>query len=195
MFDAPLTVTPLSASWPSARLDAFVWGGARADFAVWISPQQERWVVRSRVRRGPDGVLRRLRVRSVVENDAPREIDRSTFELHDDRFVELATDGTSAPLVLPATLLRDEPATPDPDRPETVRMRFAGPVRLEVAGVVAERNALLLRLGTPSDGWDQWMVQGVGEVTLGPADADPHRWLVAWRAGDQSDLLFAAPRG
>ena len=34
------------------------------------------------------------------------------------------------------------------------------------------------------------MVEGVGEVSLGPIGEPPHRWLVGWRGGD--DRLFAA---
>jgi hypothetical protein len=193
----PLRVTPLSPSGPTARLDEFVWGGERADLGVWEDRDGARILVRSRVRRDADGVRRRVRVRSHLGSETHRELDRVTFELHPDRFVELAPvrDGGTRRLELPARLDRDRAVLPDPSEPTTVTLRYVGTVRLELAGVCTEREALLLRLGDDRGGWDQWMVRGVGEVALGPADAAPHRWLSAWRAGDQSDLLFASPRG
>jgi len=193
----PLRCTPLGPSGPRARLDAFVWRGARADLGIWTDRAGERFMVRSRVRRESDGVLRRLRVRSIVEPDAPRELDRTTFELHDDRFIELVPPLADAParqLVLPAVLERDTPVHPEAVAGATVTLRYVGPTALELDGMRAERMALLLRLdgATPMD---QWMVEGVGEVALGPADGPARRWLAAWRAGDSSDLLFATPRG
>ncbi|MCO4769222.1 MAG: hypothetical protein KDA24_04275 [Deltaproteobacteria bacterium] len=197
MFDSPLRITPLGPSRDEARLDDFLWRGERADFAVWLDRGGDKLVVRSRTRRGPDGVLSRLRVRSIVEDDAPRELDRTTFELHPNRFVERVSASVDAParsIELPATLARGAAITPEGEASQTITLLYVGPVKLEVAGVEAERTAALLRLGGAS-GWDQWMVEGVGEVSLGPAGQLPHRWLVAWRAGDHSDLLFAAPRG
>lgn len=194
----PMRVTPLSPSADRARLDAYLWAGERADMGIWFERSGDKMMVRSRVRIGPDGVRRRLRVRSHLGEDAPRELDRTTFELHADRFVELpplAADGEQRRLELPAELTRDAPCTPDSGSSMQVTLLFAGTARLEVAGVEAERRAVLLRLGEPGAGWDQWMVEGIGEVAIGPAGEPPQRWLVAWRAGDQSDLLFASPRG
>ena len=197
MLDSPLRVEPLGPSLGEARLDTFVWGGVRADLAVWLDRSGDKIVVRSRVRQEADGVRRRVRVRSVIEDDVPVELDRTVFELHPDRFVELPpaeVDGAARSIELPAVLRRDQPVRPLGEDSQTVTLRFAGRARLRVGGIEAERDALLLRLGDEDGGWDQWMVAGVGEVSLGPANQAPHRWLVAWKAGDNSDLLFAAPR-
>lgn len=193
----PLRCTPLARSEDEARLDAFVWRGARADLGIWTNREGERFMVRSRVRRDRDGVLRRLRVRSIVEPEAPRELDRTTFELHEERFVELVPATADQPprqLVLPAVLQRDVPVRPEAVAGATVTLRYVGLAALDLDGMRAERRALLLRLdgATPME---QWLVEGVGEVALGPVDGPPRRWLAAWRAGDSSDLLFATPRG
>jgi len=194
----PMKVTPLSGSADRARLDAYLWSGERADMGIWFDRAGVKVMVRSRVRVGQDGVRRRLRVRSHLGDGSPTELDRTTFELHPERFVELpppTAAGVQRRLELDAELVREVPCTPESGSALQVTLLFVGRVRLEVAGVQAERRGLLLRLGEPGAGWDQWMVEGVGEVAIGPAGEPPHRWLVAWRAGDQSDLLFASPRG
>ena len=186
-----LHCVPLQPSEPSARLDAFLSSGARADLALWMDRQGETTLVRSRVRT-EGGERTRTRVRSTVHDEAPRELDRVEFLLGVDVFVERTPDGLE--LTLPAVLHRNVPVRPRKDDPRTVTLRYAGLARLTLGAWIVERRAILLRLGEGEGAWDQWMVEGVGEVALGPADRPPDRWLVAWRAGDHGDTLFAAPR-
>lgn len=177
-----LACEPLASSGERARIDAFLWPGERADAAVWEDRSGQRILVRSRVR-AVDGQRRRLRVRT--ESASGRELDRTWFVLGEDHFVERQADGD---LALPAELLRGTPVRPRPESALTVHLEYVGPARLSLGTQTEERRALLLRLG----GWEQWMVEGVGEVSLGPVGEPPHRWLVGWRGGD--DRLFAAAR-
>lgn len=173
-----LRCEPLGPSEEQARLEAFLWPGERADAAVWEDRSGQRILVRSRVRE-VEGQRQRLRVRT--ESESGRELDRTWFVLDDDRFVERQADGD---LELPAELRRGEPVRPRSKSQLAVHLEFVGPTRLSLGARTERRRALLLRLG----GWEQWMVEGVGEVSLGPIGEPPHRWLVGWRGGE--DRLF-----
>ncbi len=189
----PLVVTPLAPCGTSARLDAFVYEGEEPDRAIWLDRDGERFAVRSKVGH-KDGVRVRTRVRSVRDGTGWRPVDRQIFELHEDRFVELPSGdkpGFDVPLVLPAELRVGEPHRPHPTDLRTVTLRYVGPVRLTLGGLTDERVGIALRLeGPDQDPWEQWLVEGVGEVALGPAEHEPHRWLVGWR-GSGSKALFS----
>ena len=186
-----LEVTPRGRSAESARLDDYLYAGARPDRGIWTDADGQLYAVRSHVRRGPDGVLRRTRGRSVRDGDGWAPLDRQRFELHPERLVEHTAAG---PLVLPAALKLGVPVQPAPPDPRTVKLAFVGAAELALGPALEERDALLLRLSDP-DGtdWEQWFVRGVGEVALGRAGQAPNRWLIGWMS--DRDALFAASAG
>ncbi len=192
----PLCVSAVAPSGTSARLDSFVYADEKPDRAIWFDTNGDRFAVRSHVVL-KDGVRVRTRVRSVRSGTAWRPVDRQVFELHPERFVELPTGtGLEAPLVLPAELQVGESHRPHPTDPRTVTLRHVGAVRLVLGDLVEERIGIALRLsGLDSDPWEQWLVEGIGEVALGPADQSPRRWLVGWRSGDGREALFTDQRG
>jgi hypothetical protein len=187
----PLRVIPVGGSDTSARLDAFFYAGEQPDRSLWFGKGGEYFKVRSKVARR-SGVRVRTRIRSVWTGKGWRKLDQQLFELHEDRFVELplAEHGFDGPLVLPAELRVGEPHRPHPTDPRTVTLRYVGPIRLVLGSQVEERIGMALQLAGPGGApWEQWLVEGVGEVALGPADQAPHRWLVGWR-GDGMEALF-----
>lgn len=194
-----LRVIPLGSERSTARLDAFLYVGEKADRAIWLDRDGERFAVRSHVRARDDGVRIRTRVRSVESGTGWRAVDRQVFELRADRFVELPTRASAGsfdvPLVLPAVLTVGEAHRPHPSDPRTVTLMYVGAARLALPAANVCRDAIALRLaGLDGVAWDQWLVEGVGEVALGPADEAAQRWLVGWRSGDGDDALFVDGR-
>ena len=182
-----LRVTRAGPSRSSARLDAYVYRGSTPDRGIWRTRQGELLAARSAVRPDPDGVLLRTRTRSIRTATGWRILDRQEFELGGETFVERAHAPGQDAVVLPAELERGVEHRTGPLH--RVALLHVGPSLLTFGAVAHERDAIQLRLIAGDDAWDQWLVAGVGEVSLGRVGALPERWLVGWRGGGAALLL------
>lgn len=175
----PLPIAPAGPSERHARLADHVWRGAGWDLALHLAADGTGRVARSRTQ----GETRELWHHRWPGGAA---LDRTLFTVDETTFVEADRRRTrggpnlhEAPIVLPARLTVGEPVAAGGG---TVTLLHAGPVR--AGGVAARGVCLEARQG--GEVRHQWLLEGVGEVALGPPSGAWDRWLVRWTGGGRS---------
>lgn len=197
-------VHPLGPCAEAVRLADFVWPGPGCDRALHHRSGAPPVVCTSWCE-PVGGATRRVLRQAEVTGDGLRALDETWFELDAAGFAEVARFRSRGgpnlhprPIPSPAVLAVGQAHAPWPGQPFTVTAAWCGPVVLELGGRRAEVRAASLVAEEPRGRRVQWLVEGAGEVWLGPEGGAPERWLVGWRGAHRELLqplgpLFDAP--
>lgn len=181
-----LRVEPLGACEGEARLRDGVRVGAGFGLAGFARANGDRWLCRDRFTDAHTRVLEQ----ALVRPGGLVALDQTRFVFTGDRFAEQARFRTrggpnlhARPIVLPAVLRVGERHHPLGGE-AWVALRWVGEARLVLGERTHTARALALEAGQGEARQVQWMVAGVGEVALGPADGPPERWLTGYTAAE-----------
>jgi len=190
-----LEIVHATDSLASAQLVRFFHGRAPA-IALFANADGSRRLMRIRWRPQAADGLWVVDAYALQGDRVERALDRTLFGADAESFSELGRQRERAgpnlhaePIRLPAELRVGEWHAPFAGHDARVRLEHAGPVELVLGAARATRTAICLLAEEAGVAREQWFVEGVGEVALGPRGEPFERWLLGY-ASEAGEALF-----